>query len=77
MQEFYSYKPANIPPAKRHLLAGIKVDASLYTEIQYIMDEQWVCLGGGCFWVQQPLVPLLLLGPPFLPIIIFVSTTLI
>ena len=26
MQEFYSYKPGNIPPAKRHLLSGIKVD---------------------------------------------------
>jgi hypothetical protein len=30
--------------------------------------------GGGC---QQPLVPLLLLGPPFFPIILFGSTTLL
>jgi hypothetical protein len=29
MQEFYSYKPGNIPPAKRHLLTGIKVDVRL------------------------------------------------
>ena len=26
MQEFYSYKPGNIPPAKHHRLTGIKVE---------------------------------------------------
>ena len=29
MQEFYSYKPGNLPQAKRHLQTGIKVDVSL------------------------------------------------
>jgi hypothetical protein len=30
-----------------------------------------------CFFGQRPLVPLLLLGPPFFPIILFGSTTLL
>jgi hypothetical protein len=35
-----------------------------------------VFFGGGGWEGQQPLVPLLLLGPPFFPIILFWSTTL-
>jgi hypothetical protein len=33
-------------------------------------------LASSCFLGQRPLVPLLLLGPPFFPIILFGSTTL-
>ena len=38
MQEFYSYKPGNIPPAKRHLLTGIKVDVS-FNKLFYIGEH--------------------------------------
>ncbi len=36
MHEFYSYKPGNMPQAKKHVVSGIKVDVRFHLENDFL-----------------------------------------